>query len=345
MLFRRPLMISGANLAFRKDVFLRVGGYKNDSLSSDQLGISTRLTMLGNIVYDKELVAFTSERRVQKPFLFVLVDVIVNVYKIYRHVFYFPINIMKTSMGKLEWKNIGIKSIPPILIIGFLAYGYFVPTASVFGNVYSRGNSTEKVIALTFDDGPNEPYTSQILDILDNHGVRATFFLIGKNVELYPDTANRILSDGHVIGDHTYSHNANHAITNVGCKEINLTQKVIFDTVGVKPHLYRPPHGKKSPWELECIKKDNLIEVTWTDTTYDQLNETLASSFAQKIIEKAKPGEIILLHDGYGTEHNTKDSDKSLTVEALPIIIEGLQKQGYEFVTVPELLGVPAYNN
>ncbi len=205
-------------------------------------------------------------------------------------------------------------------------------------------------MALTFDDGPNEPYTSQILDILDEYGIKATFFVVGKNVELYPDVARRIVTDGHVLGNHTYSHNANHALTTEGEADVRLAEKAISSVVGVKPHLYRPPHGKKSPWELEFLKHENLVEVVWSDSTnevHDKLifGKPKPDEVAKHIISKARPGRIILLHDGYGTNHGDLKSDKSLTVEVLPVIITELKNQGYRFVTVSELLGIPAYNN
>ncbi len=92
------------------------------------------------------------------------------------------------------------------------------------------------------------------------------------------------------------------------------------------------------------LKKDGLIQVAWAAST-GELRVKSAALLAQRIVSKTDPGEIILLHDGYGTDHNTVKSDKSLTVQALPLIIEQMQSKGYRFVTVPELLGVPAYNN
>ncbi len=197
---------------------------------------------------------------------------------------------------------------------------------------------------MTFDDGPNEPYTSQILDILARYDVKATFFVIGKNVELYPETAKRIVAEGHVIGNHSYSHQANHAVIDYSSRDVFLAQFAIFSVVGLMPCLYRPPHGRKSPWELQNAKKEGLTVVMWSVSS-GELNNKSAVSLAGNIVSKAKPGGIILLHDGYGTDHNTPQSDKTKTVKALPQIIEQLQSKGYRFVTIPELLNVPAYNN
>ena len=236
-----------------------------------------------------------------------------------------------------------------VFVIAFSAYGYFVPTSSVFGKVYSKESTPQKLVALTFDDGPNEPYTSQILAILQQNDIKATFFVIGKNVELYPDTARQIIADGDVIGNHSYSHNANHAVTLFGSHDLARAEKVIYNITGVEPHLYRPPHGKKSPWELDEIKDDHMIEVTWSASANDQhkvafFGKPTVTQYAKEIVRHVHPGGIILLHDGFGTIHNTPKADKSFTVQALPLIIQQLKAKGYKFVTVPELLNVPAYN-
>jgi len=338
---RRPCLISGANFAFRKEAFLKVGGYDKKSLSFDQYDIARRLSKMGKVIYDKKITALTSSRRVQKPPIFVLRDFVLNLTNIF-------IYFLKSSSRTLI--KSGVKLFLFLIVIIFFLYGYFVPVSSVFGKVYYKGDDSEKIIALTFDDGPNEPYTSKILDILDKYNVKVTFFVIGKNTEIYPETLKRMVDRGDVVENHSYSHNPNHALTINGCKDIEIGEQAIFNIIGLKPHIYRPPHGRKTPWELECLEKENLIEVEWSAST-NELHSKLffgkVSSLllARNIIKEAGSGKIILLHDGYGICHNCKESDKIATVEALPIIIETLQNEGYKFVTVPQLLGVPAYNN
>ncbi len=345
-LFGRPLLISGATFAFRRQAFSAVNGYKDLSYSADQQGISARLTRVGKVVYDPAVQVLTSSRSVKKPFAVVLRDVCIH---LSRAVAYYCDGAITAwwwgVAARTRTRRILVRTAPvAVLIILFITYGYFIPASEVFGKVYYKADSPNKVIALTFDDGPNEPYTSEILDILDKYNVKATFFVIGKNVELYPDTVKRMVVEGDVVGNHSYSHNANHAITQYGSRDLYPAQEEIFKVIGVKPHLYRPPHGKKSPWELQALKRLGMVEVTWTVST-GELNVKSAELLAQRIISKADPGEIILLHDGYGTDHNTAKSNKSLTVSALPLIIEQLQARGYRFVTVPELLKVPAYLN
>ncbi len=354
LLLGRPVCISGANFAFRREAFLKTNGYDPGSLYPDQWGISRSLSRVGKIAYDKSLLAFTSTRRVEQPWGILLLHILLNIVRMIIHFIKHGANLFKRLAMRLLLVRTPARLIvlaSSVSIISFLLYGYIAPGAQVFGKVYYTSKTTEKVVALTFDDGPNEPYTSQILDILNRYGVKATFFAIGKNVELYPKTARRIVAEGHVLGNHTYSHKANHAIIDSSHDDIDieLAQETIFKITGIKPHLYRPPHGKKSPWELHYIKDNDMVEITWSvsaneDHEYMVFGKPLPKEVAREIISKAKPGKIILLHDGYGTNHGDAKSDKSLTVQILPSIIEELQKQGYQFVTVPELLDVPDYN-
>ena len=348
--FGRPLLVSGATFAFRRSAFVAAGGYQGLGYSADQYGIAGRLKRFGKVLYDPHLRVLTSARSVRKPGLVLLLAVGVNAYHLLMH---WGGNLFtprprarnRKLLKRLTW---GLASLLAC-VIAFSAYGYFIPASPVFGKVYYKGSPAEKVVALTFDDGPNEPYTSQILDILKENDIKATFFVIGKNVELYPDIARRILAEGNVLGNHSYSHNANHALSEYGSRDLEQAERVIFDITGVQPHLYRPPHGKKTPWELENIQDDNMIEVTWSASANDQhdvafIGKPSVSQYVKNIVRAARPGAIILLHDGFGAIHNTPKSDKSFTVQALPLIIEQLRAEGYQFVTVPELLNVPAYN-
>jgi peptidoglycan/xylan/chitin deacetylase (PgdA/CDA1 family) len=343
-LFGRPWLVSGATFAFRRNSFLKANGYHGLSFSADQYGIASRLRKLGRVLYDRDLHVWTSSRAVEKPFFFIFVDVLVHLNRWVTYIVRYYAAIAQGYISETRIRRIAAGTLPLGILVIFSAYGYFVPASPVFGKVYSEIRSPEKLVALTFDDGPNEPYTSEVLDILASYNVKATFFVIGKNVELYPETARRIVTEGHVLANHSYSHDANHALTDYGSKDLKLAQTTISSIVGVSPHLYRPPHGKKSPWELETVKEEGLIEVTWSVST-GELNTKSAALVAERIVRKTRPGEIILLHDGYGTDHNCAKSDKSLTVQALPLIIQRLQAEGFEFVTVPVLLNVPAYNN
>lgn len=343
----RPLMVSGATLAFRRKMFQKVNGYRGISYFPDQYGICGRLKKVGKVLYDREIYVFTSSRTVNKPFRRIVFEAFRNFYGWGLAVGQERFANFKVFYNKTRFRKIATRlSLPVMCLVFIAAYGYFVPTSPVFGKVYYKAPPTEtgKMVALTFDDGPNEPYTSQILDLLDEYNVKATFFLIGKNVQLYPETAKRILAEGNAIGNHSYSHNANHALTNGGYKDVLLAQDAIYQTLGVLPHLYRPAHGKRSPWEVQNIKKAGLIEVTWSVSTKELVGKT-ATQVARDIVNKTEPRDIILLHDGYGTSHDVPRAYKSVTVAALSQILEQLSAKGYKFVTVPEILNVPAYIN
>lgn len=347
VLFGLPLFVSGATFAFRRQAFRAVGGYRGLTYATDQYGIAGRLRKIGAIIYDSNVYVLTSPRRVKKPLILIVRDIIVNISHWGAYILSSRINALGPSFIWLRPKRVHY----PLLLIGLLVtslvtYGYFVPASPVFGKVYAKVTKPpEKVVALTFDDGPNEPYTSQILDILAQYNIKATFFVIGKNVELYPDTSRCILADGHVVGNHSQNHDANHALSDYGARDMQLAQTTISNVLGVQPHLYRPPHGKKSPWEIQQAKKMGMIEVTWSASIFNETAASSAARIAWKLVNEIDPGEIILLHDGYGTQHDSANADRSFILEALPLIIEQLQAKGYIFVTIPELLSVPAYNN
>jgi peptidoglycan-N-acetylglucosamine deacetylase len=348
---RHPFMVSGANFAFRKSAFRKINGYHHDSLYPDQWGICHSLSSAGKIKYDISVKAFTSHRRVQKPFIEVAGDTVKNIRGLcryfFKHVFGSLTSVFRRKL--LPREKLVLVLLLAAAVIGYFGFGYAHPASQAFGQVYSQGETQDRVIALTFDDGPNEPYTSQILDILDKYRVKATFFVVGRNVETYPNVSNRILLEGNVLGNHSYSHDANHALFDDGGAELKFTQEAIRVTTGVTPHLYRPPHGKKSPWESAYLRKLNLAIITWSNSVNDA-HDTLIfgkprpDKLARSFVDQAKPGDIILMHDGHGTDHDCEIANKDCTVKLLPSVIEKLQARGFRFVTVPELLNIPDYN-
>ncbi len=339
--------ISGANFAFRRESFKKAGGYSDKSLYPDQWGIAHRLSKTGRVYYLPTLRVVTSSRRVQKPIFVILFEGMQNFAGTVQHLAGYLLFKGKGQLLKFTRARATRISLPAVIVAGVLVYGYAAPSSQIFGKVYYQVKATDKVVALTIDDGPNELYTSQILKILDDYGIKATFFVVGKNVALYPDTAKEIIADGNVIANHSYNHNANHALTTYGSKDIDLAQAAISETLGITPTLYRPPHGKKSPWELHAVSHDQMVEVTWSVAGNDQhlfgyFGRPTAELLAKEIVKKTKPGKIILLHDGYALDHSKEDEE--LTVNTLPLVIQALQAQDYEFVTVPELLDKQAYN-
>lgn len=193
-------------------------------------------------------------------------------------------------------------------------------------NTSSSGNiSSEnevKKIALTFDDGPHPKYTLKLLDGLKSRNVKATFFIIGKNASNYPEIVKRISDDGHLIGNHTYTHVQLTCISETeAISEIKNTNDIIYDCTGKIPRFIRPPYGLYSD---KLKKETNLTPVLWSVDPRDW--SILNTNFVVKhVLKRVKHGNIILLHDIFDT-----------SVDAALKIINNLLAQGYEFVTVDE---------
>lgn len=210
----------------------------------------------------------------------------------------------------------------------------FKPTAEPGETVYFVP-VREKVVALTFDDGPNEPATSQILDALKSHQVKATFFLIGANVERYPETARRIKAEGHLIGNHTFRHSRfDQSDATAIAQDIISGRRAIETVTGVTPLWFRPPYGINGPGMEETCRAQGMAIVGWSADANDW-NPHPVEELVDSIVSQAMPGDIILLHDGWETRPG---ADRRNTVAAVPLIIEKLKAQGFRFVTVPELL-------
>jgi peptidoglycan-N-acetylglucosamine deacetylase len=186
-----------------------------------------------------------------------------------------------------------------------------------------------KVIALTFDDGPNPPYTTEILDILKKNNIKSTFFVIGQNAKVYPEYLKRIVAEGHAIGNHTWHHWYHHMSPQVAAYEIDNTNKVIQDVTGVKTNLFRPPGGHLTNGLASYAKNQKFGVIMWSSDSIDY-RQPAVPSLLKNILRNSKSGGIVLMHDGGGKRGNT--------VKALPELIETYKKQGYSFVTVPELL-------
>lgn len=210
-----------------------------------------------------------------------------------------------------------------------------LPGNHIYGMVFLEGHPDHKVVALTFDDGPYPPYTGQILDILKEYKVPATFFVVGRNAEKHPDVVQRIKQEGHQIGNHTFNHiDLLKADRNIMEREIDRTNKAIADITGQAPHVVRPPHGFRDPVVMEVMADRKLKVVEWSVMSRDWTNPGV-EAIVNRTISKVQNGSVILLHDGDGVA--SKDS-RAQTVEATRRIIRELSAQGYKFVTVDEIL-------
>lgn len=179
-------------------------------------------------------------------------------------------------------------------------------------------------IALTFDDGPHEVYTEQLLDGLKERGVQATFFLIGQNIEEKEAVVQRMKEEGHLIGNHTYHHvNLKKISESKAEEEIVMTCNKIYDTVGICTSFVRPPFGE---WKKNLDFDITMIPVSWNVDSLDWTTENVDKT-VKRVVKDVEEGDIILMHDIYAS-----------SVEAALRIVDILQEKGYEFVTVDELL-------
>ena len=195
------------------------------------------------------------------------------------------------------------------------------------------GGDQRKLVALTFDDGPDATYTPEVLDILKARGVKATFFLVGPQVNKYPDTAKRILDEGHGIGNHTWSHKDLSKLSSKQIAEqVDKAQEAIAKATGFTPTLMRAPYGATSGKLLDVLHERDMLHVFWTVDTRDWAGTSVAD-MRKNVLAHTKPGGIILMHS-FGGRKNALEN----TVKLLPLIIDDLSKKGFEFVTVDEMI-------
>jgi len=213
------------------------------------------------------------------------------------------------------------------------------PSSTFFRPVLSRGPQDGKRISLTFDDGPAEGFTEQVLAILREYNVPATFFVCGKNVEEHPDLLRRIVAEGHAIGNHTYSHlfvyfKSRRRIA----EEIDRTQAIIEKVVGFRPAIFRPPYGARWFGLVPVLLKRGMRLILWSATGYDWSKDV--RGIIESAVRELKPGAIILLHDGRETRP-AAEIDRSRTVLALPEIIIKARAQGYNFAPLEDFMPRP----
>lgn len=206
-------------------------------------------------------------------------------------------------------------------------------SAQFKGTLFYHGSASRKEVALTFDDGPDNFYTPRILDILRRNGVHGTFFMVGKEVRLFPAMAQRIVKEGHAIGNHSWDHPRLTTISIAQIdQEVRSTESEIQRITGRKPDLFRPPYGLAGPRELTELKKLRYRVIDWTVDTRDWAG-TPAPTILDNVQKEIRPGAIILEHCLAG-----KPGELNGTLEALPKIINRYKSQGYKFVTVDTLL-------
>ena len=214
------------------------------------------------------------------------------------------------------------------------------PYSQVLGPFPYRAASTERVVALTFDDGPNEPYTSQIADFLDQRGVTATFFQVGRAVVRHPDVTARLAASGHVIGHHGYAHQFSRYLRPRTLAADMQQGLDAFAALGLRPALYRPPWLLRIPALWGIARRHRLQVISGQFCHPLEVFQPAADRIARHTLAKTRPGSILIFHDGF----DGRGGNRASTVDAVKIVVDRLIDRGYRFTTVDRLLDLPAYN-
>jgi peptidoglycan/xylan/chitin deacetylase (PgdA/CDA1 family) len=223
-------------------------------------------------------------------------------------------------------------------VVGALiAAGYqsMAPTGQWYGRTFTGLARGTRQIALTYDDGPNDPHTMHLLDVLARHNVKATFFCVGRYVQQRPDIVREVVNAGHIVGNHTFNHPL---LTLKSAAEIRteLTdcRAALQDAIGYHSNLFRPPFGGRRPAVLRVVRELGLQPVMWNVTGYDW-NAPPAPDIEKKCARQIRGGDVILLHDG---GHKQMGADRSQTVLATDYLIQRYKAEGYQFVTIQQMM-------
>jgi peptidoglycan/xylan/chitin deacetylase (PgdA/CDA1 family)/glycosyltransferase involved in cell wall biosynthesis len=371
--FNKGSAVWGSNFAVRRSALMEVGGFDTSiRFYGEEYELSLRLKEAGKGVVIPRLFVLTSARRLKrigvvnqywnwvvdyfsvlfwyKPISEELEDLPAKAWQTVVDSFSLQraraILLYLALFFGLLWLNISpvfeaIGRAIYVFDIGVVstlfAYHGVSPRSGVYGKVWSNGNRNRPRIALTFDDGPNEPYTSHVLNVLKQCRIRATFFIIGQNARRYPEVCQRIVTTGNVIGNHSYHHDKSLCLrgSKAIARDIKLAHQAIYECTGLEPKLFRPPHGFRTPWMMRAVHSLGYSVVTWDNMTSDWNAEKSGEEIVRDIIGRAKPGGVIVLHDGRDSRLNY---DRSQMLQALPFVIGTLRERGFDFVTIPELL-------
>ncbi len=233
----------------------------------------------------------------------------------------------------IGWVIGGTAGLTGLVLAG---YNTMTPRSQLYGRTFIGAETGRRELALTFDDGPNDPYTFHLLEVLAKHEVKATFFMIGRYVRQRPEIAAAVAREGHVIGNHTFSHpNLIFRTPAQVRSEIAACERALDDAVD-RHHapLFRPPWGARTPLVLRTVRQMGMTPVMWSVTSYDW-RAASAADVRQEVTRQVRGGDVILLHDG---GHRQIGVDRSYTVQAVDDLIVRYKEQGYAFRTISEMM-------
>jgi len=241
-----------------------------------------------------------------------------------------------TIYNRLEMLGLLASATAGLVVAG---YHTMAPRSQLYGRTFVGRPAGTKSIALTFDDGPNDPYTFQMLEVLAKHGAQATFFMIGQYVDHRPGIARAVVQAGHAVGNHTYTH------PNLILRsrwqlqdEINRCERALSDAIGDRrSKLFRPPFGGRRPATLRAVRRAGLTPTLWSVTGWDW-NADPAEKIERKVQAQIRGGDVVLFHDG---SHLQFGGDRSQTVKATDSLLARYKAEGYQFQTIPDMMGPP----
>lgn len=222
-------------------------------------------------------------------------------------------------------------------------YQSVAPRAGWYGHCFTGLQGTAKQLALTYDDGPNDPHTLHLLEILARHQVHATFFMVGQYVQRRPDIVREAAKAGHVIGNHTFTHPLLTFQSKTEIRtQLSNCRAALNDAIGAHSQLFRPPFGGRRPAVLHVARELGLEPIMWSVTGFDW-NAPPAAVIEKKVSRQVRGGgDVILLHDG---GHKEMGADRSQTLQATDNLLKRYRDEGYEFVTIPEMMAKTPVNN
>ena len=241
------------------------------------------------------------------------------------------------AMGSVRW----VAAIAAALtIMATLWVGANSHTETWLGSQVAHGPRDKREVAITFDDGPNDPYTLEIARVLDEHNAKGTFFAVGKAVDARPEIVRALEEDGHLLGNHSYHHDSWRWL-DPRYPELERTQSALRRPAGACPRFYRAPHGQHTPFMARVVDDHGMTMVGW-DVSAGDWKEHDAGKVARAVLDDVQPGSIIVLHDGLDGDVT---ADRSVVVRALPMILDGLGRKGLKPVRLDTLLGERGYGD
>ncbi len=231
--------------------------------------------------------------------------------------------------------DIAIGALGGVAAAAGLSWASMDARTQLYGRTFTGTRGRGRRIALTYDDGPNDPCTLRLLEVLARHDVRATFFMIGAYVVERPEIARAVVAAGHEVGNHTYAHPNLIWCSAAELKhELELTTLALHNEVGAHTKFFRPPFGGKRPATLRGVRQLGLVPVMWSVSARDWALPS-ASAIEQQVVSRLRGGDVVLMHDG---SHRAFGFDRSKTVAATDAIIRRAKDAGYEFCTVGEMI-------